>query len=909
MKRAKKFLSLMLVLAMVFSLAVPVFAEEASVTASLVSDVSSLATGDKVVIYNQQYKKALNSSGTSGYYNSGIDIESSDGKLADIPENIVWEVTVNEDGTYFFMQSGKKLSMDTDYSSMPYDKVNDKWTISENSDGTCYIMNVERKCYVEWYADKNYFSAYKTIAEGSEGMFAMNIYKLDEATEPVDPPVAGELDGKTVILHTNDVHGAVDGYAYITALKAEYEAKGAEVILADAGDYSQGTTYVSTTKGLDAIKMMNEAGYDVATIGNHEFDYGYEQLKTNAAEAAFKIVCADVLDENGAPVFDANTIIEKGGVKIGFFGLETPEAQTKANPALIKGLVFPAADELYACAAAQVAALKEQGADVIICLAHLGVDAESNPNRSVDLAANVEGIDFIVDGHSHTVMTAGPNGEKIQSTGTAFANIGVIVIDNATKAIESNELVAKKDFPAADETVAAAAQVIIDRINAEYGEVFAKSEVELNGAKSPNGNRDSETNLGDLITDSMLWTVLKDEGSISVPAENVVAITNGGGIRAWIHAGDITKKDVNTVLPFGNTIAVVYVTGAELLEALEASTYCTPGAVGGFPQVAGINFVIATCAEYDANEETYPNSTYHGPASINRVWIDNINGQPFDEDATYAVVTNNFVAAGGDTYYAFAAASAQFDTGIPMDEALMAYITEELGGVIGEDYAEPQGRFVVTDEHLYENGICVACGDELEATFSDVKPGSWYFDYVEIAAYAGLVNGRTPDTFVPNANMTRAEFATILYRIAGEDKAKMGEIVPNFKDVKDGQWFAEAVNWAASWGIVNGYPGGSFKPNGTITRQEIAVMLMRFNEFVNPADDIDTGVLDSFADGAKVPDWSKDAMAWAVQEGIISGMDGKLAPTGLATRAQVATMMVRYLLSISEIELPQNIAA
>ena len=522
-----------------------------------------------------------------------------------------------------------------------------------------------------------------------------------------------EMTGKTVILHSNDVHGAIDDYAYMAALRDEYKGKGAEVILADAGDYSQGTAYVSITKGENAFDMMNAVGYDVATIGNHEFDYGWEQLKANADKATFKIVCADVL-EGGATIFDPNTIIEKGGVKIGFFGMQTPEAQTKANPALIQGLTFLAGKDLYDCAQAQVDALETAGADVIICLSHLGVDASSKPNTSYDMLDNTNGIDMVIDGHSHTVMKATAE-TPIQSTGTAFANIGVIVIDNATKKIVDNFLYEVPGTLTADTAVAAKANEIIEHVNMTYGAVFAKSEVELNGAKAPNGNRDGETNLGDLITDAMLWSIQKNPDSVTVPMENVLAITNGGGIRAPIHKGDVTKKDVNTVLPFGNTVAVVYVTGAELLEALEASTYCTPEAVGGFPQVSGIEFIVDTSAAYDANDTTYPGSTYYGPKSINRVTIIGVNGEEFDPEATYAVITNNFLAAGGDTYYAFANASAQFDTGLPLDEVLMDYITEELGGVIGEEYAQPQGRIVVCDhadaiESVTVDANCVEAG-------------------------------------------------------------------------------------------------------------------------------------------------------------------------------------------------------
>ena len=239
---------------------------------------------------------------------------------------------------------------------------------------------------------------------------------------------APTMAGKTVILHSNDVHGAVIGYAYMAALKTQYEAQGAEVILVDAGDYSQGTTYVSSTKGADAVAMMNAAGYDVVTLGNHEFDYGYAQLAENMKQAKFKVLCADVFDANGKTIFDGNTTYTtKSGVKLGFFGMETPETQTKANPALIKGLKFATDEAFYAAAKTQVAALKD--ADLVICLAHLGVDAESKPYRSYDLYSKVEGIDFIIDGHSHTVMTKGENGESIQSTGTAFANVGLIVID------------------------------------------------------------------------------------------------------------------------------------------------------------------------------------------------------------------------------------------------------------------------------------------------------------------------------------------------------------------------------------------------------------------------------------------------------------------------------------------------
>ena len=543
------------------------------------------------------------------------------------------------------------------------------------------------------------------------------------STAWAEDPVTQDLAGKTVILHTNDVHGAIQDYAKVAALKADYEARGADVYLVDAGDFSQGSVYVSLHKGADAITMLNAVGYDYVTLGNHEFDYGAQQLADNLKKANFDILCSNVLDADGDPAADeaVTSEVEGSGLKIGFFGLATPETKTKANPALIKGLTFLSGEALYKCAQENIDWLKGQNVDVIICLTHLGVDKESQPNTSYDLYKNTTGIDFIIDGHSHTVMTKGPSGEPIQSTGTALANVGVIIIDNATKKIEENKLVPiwheeKKDgksvtvydYTKEDAAVAAAAKAIMDPIDAEYGEVFAKSAVDLNGAKAP-GNRTEETNLGDLITDAMMWAIKTKAPSVDMT--NAVAITNGGGIRAAINKGDITKKDINTVLPFGNTLAVVYVKGSELLEALEASTYCTPEAVGGFPQFAGMEVELNIAPKYDKNAKEYPGSEYFGPKSINRITIKSVNGKAFDPNATYAVITNNFMAAGGDTYYAFAAAKEQFDTGLPLDEILMEYITTELNGVVGEQYAKPQGRLtIVNNPKTGDSGVVIYMG-------------------------------------------------------------------------------------------------------------------------------------------------------------------------------------------------------
>lgn len=503
--------------------------------------------------------------------------------------------------------------------------------------------------------------------------------------------LSGQYAGKTIIIHSNDTHGAVAGFSYMPELKRGLEAQGATVITVDAGDFSQGTTYVSLSKGESAISIMNEAGYDIVALGNHEFDYGYEQIMNNLKGAEFNVICSNVFKGNKT-IVDENIIYEVGELKVGFFALLSPETQTKVNPGLIQGLKFSEGEELYKVAQKQVDKLRKE-CDVVICIAHLGVDNESIGNRSIDVYNNVHGIDFIIDGHSHTVMENYGEHQNIQQTGTQFAYIGMVIIDNEGGNVVGHRLVDTAGLTH-DTTSYAMAQNLINTVEEQYGAKFAETSVFLDGTKSH--VRSYETNLGDLITDSMIWSVT-NETELKVSKDKVVAVTNGGGIRADIKAGDISRNDVFTVLPFGNTIAVNYVTGEELLETLEASTYCTPDSVGGFPQIAGMKIRVDTTKAFDKGDQ-YPGSTYCKPNSINRVTILEVNGQPFDKNETYAVVTNNFLAAGGDTYYAFKRAydaGNGFDTSIPLDEGLVHYIQWELEGKIGDQYKEAQGRIEI----------------------------------------------------------------------------------------------------------------------------------------------------------------------------------------------------------------------
>ena len=506
------------------------------------------------------------------------------------------------------------------------------------------------------------------------------------ATEPV------------VIVHTNDVHGAVEGYAKVAALADQYAAEGAYVLVLDAGDFSQGDTSVSLSEGATAIELMNMVGYDAVALGNHEFDYGFEALKKNMESAQFPVLAANV-KYNGELAFDdAAVFTTPGGTKIGVFGLDTPETATKAHPGKIQGVTFAGGEELYAIAQEMVDMLKNEGCNYIICLGHLGIDDETaaTANRSIDLLEKVTGIDVFIDGHSHSTeeeIVEKTNADRkvgdtvVTSTGTKIENIGVVTIKDST--ITTETVLAEEVEAPADSEITARANAIIAEIEADYGTVFAKTEITLNGEKAP-GNRTEETNLGDLITDALVWGAGQQGETVDA------AITNGGGIRATIEAGDITKKDINTVLPFGNTLSIIKITGAELLEVLEASTFCTPEAIGGFPQVSGIEFTLDTAKAYDQGDE-YPGTTYFAPKTINRVTITSVGGKDFDPAATYTIATNDFMASGGDTYYRFVNATANYDLGIAMDEVVMQYITDVLGGTVtAEKYGEPAGRITIS---------------------------------------------------------------------------------------------------------------------------------------------------------------------------------------------------------------------
>lgn len=518
---------------------------------------------------------------------------------------------------------------------------------------------------------------------------------------------AKPMEGKLVVVHTNDMHGYYEttetsiGIAGVAGLKNYYEAQGADVLLLDAGDFSQGSTLVSYYKGKNAAEYMAAAGYDAVSMGNHEFDYSFDALLDNMkvlTDAGVKVIDANVINkETGKSYFDANAVFEFDGIKVSVFGLDTSETLTKASPSNVKAVNFLDKEEMFKEAQAQVDKLKSAGCDYIIALTHLGVDEESVGRRSTDLAAAVKGIDLIVDGHSHTVIDGGEKvGDTvIVSTGSYLANVGTVVIDKEAKTEEA-KLISAADYAAGtaqyDETVKALVAEDVAEVAEAYSKVFAKTEVHLEGTKQI--VRSQETNLGDFTADAYLYTAQKyaDEHELGVNVD--CAISNGGGIRVSVEPGDISMDTLVTIFPFGNNVCLVTITGEQLLEVLEASTFCTPETIGGFPQVAGIEYKLDVSVPYE-NGEQYPDSTYYAPAKPgSRVTIKSVNGKAFDPKAEYTVAVNNFQAEGGDTYYQLTKNSYFCDTEILDCDALIEYVNS-LGGVIGEQYKEPQGRIEI----------------------------------------------------------------------------------------------------------------------------------------------------------------------------------------------------------------------
>ena len=520
-----------------------------------------------------------------------------------------------------------------------------------------------------------------------------------------------EAQKDIVVLYTNDVHCAIDsniGYAGLAKYKAEME-KDNFVVLVDAGDAIQGDTIGTVSKGEYLVDIMNEVGYDFCVLGNHEFDYGTDVLASLLKKANAQYLNATIeYTGNGNNLLKDTVpyVIERFGfLDVAFIGVSTPESITKSTPRYFMEdgqfvYDFAAGEDLYAAVQGYVDEVREKGADVVVVISHLGVEEGSEPNRATDLIANTTGIDALIDGHSHTtepsMLVADKSGRKVlyTQTGTKLNNIGKLTIskDGSVKA----ELVAEAEK---DEAVTA----FIEDIKAQYeslvNTVVAHTEVELsitdeNGVRAV---RNRETAIGDLCADAYRAVADKD-----------IAFVNGGGIRATIKKGDITTANMISVHPYGNALCSCYATGAEILDALEHSVVNTAataasdgkavGESGGFLQVSGIKFTIDTSIPSSVKKDDKGLFVaVEGERRVKDVFVEE-NGEwvPIDPEKTYTVACHNYLLQDmGDGYTMFTDNVYILDKVLIDNQVIINYICDFLGGNVGSEYAEPQGRITV----------------------------------------------------------------------------------------------------------------------------------------------------------------------------------------------------------------------
>ena len=513
---------------------------------------------------------------------------------------------------------------------------------------------------------------------------------------------------EVTILYTNDVHTYIDKqapeltYAAIAALKQSYQNAGKKVLLVDAGDHVQGTAYGSMDQGASIIELMNAAGYDAATPGNHEFDYGMDRAKELMRDADFPYLSCNWVDlRTNLRVLPEIKVFVRGGVRIAFVGITTPETFTKSTPAYFMNKaqtkyiydILGGEDGQKLYSAVQKAVDKAKClADVVIGLGHLGVDPSSSPWTSEEVIAHTTGFDAFIDGHSHTVMenkqVADASGRLVTltQTGSYFANVGEMTI--APDGTISTRLVSTYDQE--DVAVAAEQAAWVSSVDEMLGEKIAVADTKFYITDPATGKRrirSGETNLGDFVADG-IYTYFNEVEQLHCD----IAIMNGGGIRSDEDAGYWTFKTCKQVSPFGNVACLMSVTGKQIQDALEFAARFA-GAEGkengGFLQVAGATYEIHT--DIPNTVQTDDKNVWIGSATgtprVQNVKIyDRANGTyvPLDENKTYALAGMNYTLRNlGDGFAMFDGAELIKDY-VSEDYLVMSTYAMTFGGVDAE---------------------------------------------------------------------------------------------------------------------------------------------------------------------------------------------------------------------------------
>ena len=533
-----------------------------------------------------------------------------------------------------------------------------------------------------------------------------------EAAQPA------EKNGEIYILFTSDVHcGISDGFGYegLQQVRETLEQQGYTTILADNGDALQGGTIGTLTKGDAIINLMNDLHYDLAVPGNHEFDYGADRFIELTKKAEFPYICCNLTKE-GELVFAPYIVLEAAGRKIGFVGVTTPTTITSSTPKYFQNdngeyiygfMQDDTGETVYKAVQDAVDAARAEGADMVYLMGHLGFFDASSPWTYADVISHTRGYDVMIDGHSHDtdqITMKNLDGEPILrcALGTKMNCIGYSHIDADGKITSTgiwswpNEKKAPELFGIRNkltEDIAAEQEALAPVMN----QVVAETKVSLTiydpVEKDNSGNpirmvRRAETNLGDLITDAFRLHTGAD-----------ITLLGGGGIRTDIDEGEITYGDLIDVQPFGNEICMIRATGQQILDALEWGAKEVPGEFGGFLHVSGLSYEIDVSVPSGCIADD--NSMMTGIEGERRVRNVLIGGEPLDPAGSYTVAGIDYLLKNhGDGQTAFDGAELVNDMIMLDNQMLIDYITEDLGGVVGEEYEDPygQGRIVITGE-------------------------------------------------------------------------------------------------------------------------------------------------------------------------------------------------------------------
>lgn len=541
-------------------------------------------------------------------------------------------------------------------------------------------------------------------------MVALSLTPGFAETAEMDPVLP---DKDIVVLFTSDVHCGIDqgfGYVGLDAVRNHLAAGNRYVSLVDDGDAIQGEPIGTLTKGAAIVELMNTMKYDVAIPGNHEFDYGMENFLELAKKANYPYVCANFTHE-GKLVFPAYHIMTYGDVKVAFVGVCTPTTITTSTPKYFQNdqgeFVYGFEEgengqKLYAAVQKAVDDARAEGANYVVVIAHLGIEAETSPYMSTEVIANTTGIDAVLDGHSHSVIpqekVLNKDGKEVllSAVGTKLEHFGMLTINTkgelSTSLMSwSNKMSAPEAFSLTTGEVAEAVGKELSALDETLNQVVATTAVDLiiaDPATDVRVIRTAETNLGDLCADAYRLVSGAD-----------IAFVNGGGIRVKIDKGEITNGEILKVHPFGNELCVVEATGQEILDALEWGARVVPDESGGFLQVSGLTYEIHTYLPSTTTKDE--RGMFTGVAGEYRVKNVKVAGEDLDLTKTYTLASHNYMLQDAGDGFTMFQDNKYLQQGSMLDnQVLITYITQNLGGNVGTDYAEPfgQGRIVAVAE-------------------------------------------------------------------------------------------------------------------------------------------------------------------------------------------------------------------